>query len=71
MLRCGAPADAAQAFAALEGELARRRFNLVDLTFVRALLPDLACETMSRDAYDRMLDANPDGERAARWRKSA
>ena len=67
----GAPADAAHAFAALEGELARRRFNLVDLTFVRALLPDLACETMSRDAYDRMLDANPDGERAARWRKTA
>ncbi|MBK9082809.1 MAG: hypothetical protein IPL88_12380 [Rhizobiales bacterium] len=67
----GEPADAAGALAALEGELARRRFALVDLTFVRALLPDLACETMSREAYDRMLDANPDGERAARWRKTA
>ncbi|MBL8590132.1 MAG: hypothetical protein JNK46_16485 [Methylobacteriaceae bacterium] len=68
-----APSGAAaqESLAALEAELGRRRFSLLDVTFCLSAFDDLSTLEMSRAEYGRMLDVNPDGDRAARWRPDA
>lgn len=65
------PASACRSLSALEAELARRRFSLLDITFCRRAFGDLSALEMSRAEYNRMLDSNPDGDRAPRWKSEA
>ncbi len=62
---------ACRSLSALEAELARRCFSLLDISFCRRAFGDLPALEMSRAEYNRMLDCNPDGDRAPRWKRES
>jgi hypothetical protein len=66
-LEAGSLAAKVAALSALEGELAERGYNWLDLTAADSKGALRPCETMARADFVALLAHNPDGEKPGRW----